>query len=117
MIEGFEKQTTGLNREEIIYLKKMVPFLSRKIGKRNAVSATTIINGMKKTYGLNMSGARLRKIIRVIRINGIIKRLVASSEGYYVETNNDRLRSYINNSLRERAASINALADALEAQI
>lgn len=116
MIEGFEEQTKPLSD----YEKKMVPgfvtAFSTRIGKENAISSEQIISGVKKTWGIDINGARVRKIVNHIRINGLVKRLVASSKGYYIENDDKELIKYLH-SLAQRKSAIEGVLLALNKQL
>ena len=114
MITGFEKETHELTEKELKILPVIVSGLQKKIGKENAVTNKKMVEGLKK-HGIKTSGARLRKIIHYIRIKGLIERLVATSNGYYISNNIDELDNYIE-SLVQRSESIGLIADQLQFQ-
>ena len=64
---------------------------------------------------LHCSYAKLRALVNYIRINGVVERLIATSQGYYVATSGNELADYCD-SLREREAAIRAVRQALEGQ-
>lgn len=115
MITGFEKETAPLNDVELELVPIFVRGLSSKIGEVNAVKSHTIIKGLKK-LGYDVNGARVRKIINYIRINGLVSNLVATSKGYYIENDRKKVEEYVT-SLRHRASAINAVADVLERKL
>lgn len=116
MINGFQEHTDELNGEEKqFFLPIIVRGLSGKIGKANAVTNKQITTGFKNRYSKDLKPSRLRKIIHHIRTRGLVKNLVATSNGYYVAQNQRELEVYIE-SLRQRANSIIYVADALERQ-
>lgn len=111
MINGFEHITRDLSDKEKKAAETIAKHLRDKVGQNKAVTSTRIISGMNKAYpGLHLSGARLRKIINYIRVKGLCHNLVGSSKGYYVENNTRELKKYVE-SLRQRAAAINAVAE------
>lgn len=116
MIEGFEDQTKPLTDTEIALVTPFVNGLKGHIGKENAITNRDMIKGIWDTYNIHITGARVRKLINHIRILGLVKRLVASSSGYYIEPNDGEFKNYIY-SLEQRSASIQAVADALKKQI
>lgn len=107
MINGFEQITSPLTEHELELVPLFVKGLSNKIGKENAVKSSHILSAMQQ---YRLTGARIRKIINYIRINGLVKNLIASSDGYYIETNPEKIKKYVK-SLRQRASAINAVAD------
>ena len=62
-----------------------------------------------------MTEARVRKCINHIRLKGLVRNLIANSNGYYVATTTEEARNW-SESARERARAIWAVADAVEAQ-
>lgn len=78
MLKGYESITYELTNEEKELLPIIVKGLLNKKGKENAVSGTKI------QKALNLSGARLRKIIGYIRTNDLIFGLCSTKSGYYV---------------------------------
>ena len=115
MITGFDNETAPLtDYEEQTLLPIMVRCLSLKRGKDNAVTNTYICSRLKDR-GHKVSGARIRKLINHIRINGLVPRLIATSDGYYIATDNREMESYID-SLRGREEAIRAVREAMERQ-
>jgi len=109
MINGFEYETGPLDDTELQMVAQFVKGFSGKIGADNAVTSDQIIFGMK-ARGYKITGARVRKIIHYIRIKGLVKNLVATSKGYYIETDPDKIKEYVN-GLKQRAAAITAVAN------
>lgn len=115
MIEGFEKETAPLtDYERNVVLPIVVKGLRTKVGRDKAVTNAHICSKLKE-QGYNVSEPRIRKIISHIRMQGLIGRLIATSQGYYICTNRAELSQYIE-SLRGREASIRAVRRALELQ-
>ena len=116
MIEGFEEHTQALtDYERDILLPVIVKGLNRKIGEDNSITSKEIIRKLTD-LGYKISGARLRKIVNHIRIKGLIKCLMASSRGYWIEDDPQKLMTYII-SLEQRAESIQNVAESLKAQL
>lgn len=115
MITGFDKETAPLSDyEETVLLPMMVRSLAVKRGKESAVTNTYICSRLK-SKGYEVNGARIRKLINHIRINGLVPRLIATSDGYYVATSNGEMESYIA-SLKGREEAIRAVREAMERQ-
>lgn len=115
MIKGFSEQTHELTDDEKnIIVPKMVRGLQTKIGKANTITNSKMIDGLIKS-GHSVTAPRIRKMIRYIRMTGLVPRLVATSKGYYVSNDDKELTEYID-SLLQRADSINQLAEQLEFQ-
>jgi len=115
MITGFEDITFELTNKELAYVDVFVKSFKKKIGKSMIISNQEIIRTLESKgffehskYG-RLDAVRVRKIIRYIRYNKLIKNLIATSKGYYIENNPDRLAEY-KESLIQRARSIYKLA-------
>lgn len=113
VINGFDAETAPLTVDEFAICTYMVSRLQKNTGAANAATSSKIIAGVKAALGVKFTGARLRKIVNHIRRNDLLPGLVASSKGYYVETEAEKIKEYIE-SLRQRAAAINAVADAMQ---
>lgn len=115
MINGFSEETSPLTEQE----KKLIPIFVRSffahIGKENAVTSSAIAEGLKKNGRGSVSGARIRKIINYIRINGLVPCLVSNSKGYYISNDAAEIDAYIE-SLQDRCFAITAVAEALKGQ-
>jgi len=116
MIEGFEDQTQPLNDyEKNLLLPVIIKGLNKKIGEENSITSKEIIRKLTN-LGYKISGARLRKIINHIRINDLLICLMASSKGYWIETDTQKVMDYII-SLEQRADSIQNVANSLKSQL
>jgi hypothetical protein len=116
MIEGFSIQTAKLSPKELELLPIFIDRLSRRIGKSNAVTSQQMIEGLQRIYKITITGARIRKIINHLRIKGILPRLMASSDGYYISNDKSELQKYIQ-SLKGREEAIKAVRLKLENEI
>lgn len=95
MLKGYEDITYELTEDEKKILPVIIKGLLNKKGKENAVSGTIIQTKM------NLSGARLRKIIGYIRTHDLIFGLCSTKTGYYVASNLNELEDCMI-SLRQR---------------
>ncbi len=104
MITGFEDITSEITQEE---KKILLPYIANlfKNGKENAITSGEIIEVINRNLHLKTNGARVRKIIHVIRLTSYVSRLIASSKGYYISDNKDEVNNYIE-SLKQRANQI-----------
>ena len=114
MITGFKKQTKELTTKEMALVPLVVNILETRKGKKQAITNRKIIK-ILKNIGYRTTPPRIRKIIRHIRINGSIKKLIATSKGYYVSTKKSELDDYIQ-SLYQRSNSIQLIAQKLNSQ-
>lgn len=96
MINGFIEETEQLNDyEKGVLLPLVVRGLQTKVGSQMAVTSKVIIEALTVQGYKGLSGPRVRKLINHIRINGLIKNLVASSKGYYIETDITERKKYV----------------------
>jgi hypothetical protein len=113
MITNYENITEGLTQEETkIILPKVVELVRWRRGKENAVTNRKLVN-LLTAMGHDVCEPRIRKMINQIRLNGIVKNLLATSKGYYITTDHEEIKNYVK-SLRERASAINAIADTFQ---
>jgi len=114
MIKGFSNETSPLNEYELrVLLPVILAGLKGKHGKRNAVTNIYIIGRLKTAYKID--AARLRKIINHIRTNDLLPGLIATSEGYFLASNEKELMDY-EDSLRGREEAIKAVRLAIARQ-
>ena len=115
MLKGFEMETQPLTEYEE---KELVPVVARglaaKRGRHNAVTNKYICEKLTDK-GYKIDGIRLRKVVNYIRIKGIVKCLIATSNGYYVAENRKQIEDYTA-SLKGREESIHAVRVALSDQ-
>jgi hypothetical protein len=109
MINGFDEETVTLTSEERLAAAHIAARIKLNVGEEKAVTAGKIINGMA-AKGFRITEPRLRKIINHIRRTKMVNNLVATSKGYYVENDPEKLKTYIE-SLRQRASAIMEVAD------
>lgn len=112
MITNLEEITEELTKEEIQLLKPLIKGFSTH-GVNNPIKTKEIILGMNhytemKGLKIKMTGARLRKMVNFIRVNGLLP-VIGTSRGYYVSYNKAELAMAID-SLEERARSISNAA-------
>lgn len=100
MIKNFEEYTCKLNDFELSLVNGFCLGLISKKGKQNAITNRQIIDSYNK-QGIKLSSARVRKIINHIRINGLVSRVCATSDGYYIAANDEEFNEYLQ-SLHER---------------
>lgn len=115
MINGFENITADLSEyEKSVLMPLVIRGLKTKVGEHNAITSTKMIKALRDR-GHKLDGARLRKIIHVIRVKGLVPCLVASSKGYWIETSFEKLKEY-KKSLKKRADLNLRLIDAIDEQ-
>lgn len=112
MISGFEDITRDLNEyERTVLLPLFIKGLSKKVGHQNAVTNKQMVSGLKK-LGHNVSDARVRKIINVIRNRNMIPGLIATSKGYFISYDVNEVESYCE-SLAQRASEITRIKNGM----
>lgn len=111
MIKGFERETYELTSYEERMVPAMVLGLQTKIGVENAITNQAMAEGMSK-MGYKSSSPRIRKLIHFIRVKKLVRNLVATSKGYYIENEPFKLKEYIY-SLEQRIRSIQEIVEAL----
>lgn len=95
MLNGFEDVTYDLTDDELAMVPVIAKGLERYVGKANAVTNADMCAGIERTKDVKITSPRMRKLIGYIRDKRIVKRLCASSNGYYIAATRDELKSYI----------------------
>lgn len=109
------------NKSKLTYFHKnqVVPLVVEKLQKTTTknqiVSGPEISASIYKHHGIKISGSLLRSMLHYIRVNGLVKCLVATTKGYYVTTNTLEMRVYLK-SLTKRIKLIGVLRKALDYQ-
>lgn len=109
MIKGFEDFTYELTDVELIIVDNLLKGLGARIGKDNAITSTKICES------LNVTAARLRKMINYIRITNQLPGLCSSKKGYFVAKDIKEIEDYII-SLKQRIKSQVDVLNAIENQ-
>lgn len=109
MINDFEKETSPLTDEEKKVAQYIATRVRQNIGVNMIITSNKILDALETNYGMIISGARLRKIINYIRRTGMVVNLIATSKGYYVETDPQKVIAYVD-SLVQRAEAIMEVA-------
>ena len=105
MIPSFEDITYSLTEyEKEVLLPIMIQGFKTKIGKDKVVTNPQICKALK-AKGYKISEPRVRKIVFYIRNHNLIPKLIASSKGYWIATNQKEVELWL--------SSINAKIDAL----
>lgn len=116
MIQGFTTQTQPLSQyEQETLVPIVVRGLQTKVGKQNSITNKEICMALKER-GYKVDTPRLRKIINHIRVTGLVKCVVATSDGYYIATSRNEVEDYLK-SLENREGAIHAVRMSLENQM
>lgn len=114
MINGFSKETADLTPQEMKVAEYMANRIKYNIGVKHAVTSSKMIKDIHFNLKVKLTGSRIRKIINHIRRNKMVDGcLVATSKGYYIETDKKEISKYVE-SLRQRANAINKVADVVQ---
>jgi hypothetical protein len=116
MLSGFSIETKPLTELEQQLLPVVVRGLSKKLGASNAVTNKAICEGLLKTYKIDVSEARIRKLINHIRMHNLVPGLVANGCGYFISNNPDEVKNYIQ-SLYGREQAIKAVREKTQAYL
>tara|TARA_B100000902_G_scaffold61383_1_gene68416 strand:+ start:1038 stop:1409 length:372 start_codon:yes stop_codon:yes gene_type:complete len=81
MLKGYENITYELTDEELKLVDSIIKGLEARVGKENAVTNKEIQKAM------DLSSARVHKIIQYIRQNNLIYGICSSGNGYYIAKN------------------------------
>ena len=115
MIKGFEEFTAELNDYELRTLLPAVYHgMITKLGKEKAISSSEVVKAMNH-HGLKITAPRLRKIMHIIRVSGMIPGILGTSKGYFIARTNDEYLDYLV-SINQRLEHIQSLRDALTKQ-
>jgi predicted HTH transcriptional regulator len=112
MIEGFEEQTAPLTEYELGLVELFVKGLNNHRGEVKAITNAEMARQLRP-HGVKVNGARIRKIINYIRNKKIIKNLISSSKGYWIEDDPEKIKKYVK-GLRKRASAITQIANSYE---
>jgi hypothetical protein len=108
MIINFEEYTEPLtDYERDTLLPVIVAGLRTKTEKDLAITNVKMCRALREAGYRKLNEPRMRKIINHIRVNGLIKNLVASSKGYWIEEDIEERKKYVK-SIKQRAASMMA---------
>lgn len=115
MIRGFENILSPVNdTDKRVLVPALADLLRWRVGRNLAITNTELRKQLA-ARGYTVGDAKLRALINYIRINGVVERLIATSQGYFVAVSGTELADYCD-SLREREAAIRAVRQALEGQ-
>lgn len=117
MIKNFDTETAALNDyEQTILLPIFLRSLRLKVGRQNAVTSAHIIERLKAKYlTMQLTGARVRKIVNYIRNHDLVCGLIATDKGYYIAESEQEMDEYVE-SLRGREDAIRAVRESMERQ-
>lgn len=98
--------------------KLVIPIIVKRIRlaqrQKQAITNSHLCNSLAKHDGIKINTTTVRKLIHYIRVNGIIKRLLAGSHGYFVSSDPVKIANYLkrlNKVIREIGTFKQAICD------
>lgn len=117
MLNGFETQTEPLtDYEREVLLPLVVTGLKIRVGECHAITNKSMTVTLYNKGYRYVSDGRTRKLINHIRRHGLVKRLIATSKGYYVAETPTELETYID-TLKGREDAIREVRMCMEEQL
>lgn len=116
MLNGFEEQTKKLTDKEKIQARIIYRYLSNAFSVGKGITNDKMRKMFKLETGDKISGARVRKMINWMHVNGYLKGLKATSNGYAQAKSLDELISY-KESLVGRISAVQERIKAVENDI
>lgn len=117
MLNGFETQTEPLtDYEREVLLPLVVTGLKIRVGERHAITNKSMTVTLYNKGYRCVSDGRTRKLINHISRHGLVKRLIATSKGYYVAETPTELETYID-TLKGREGAIREVRMCMEEQL
>lgn len=113
MINGFEEQTEELTADEVKQAHLVALILQGRIGVENALKNEELADMLYHQLMVQISPARMRKLINHIRRKQLVKNLIANSRGYYIAKNKEEIENYVK-SLFQRMDAIKQVADSFD---
>lgn len=97
----------------------VVPLLAKRLRtanrKKQAMTNEHLRNSMLKHHLIKIPAPKMRSLLHYIRVNGIVRNVIASNSGYYVSKSKEETQSYIK-TLDSRIKEINELKTAVKRQ-
>ena len=111
MITNFEEYTKELTENERDFiLPVLVKVLRARTTKERVITNKQIVENLEEKLNLITSEPRVRKMINVIRMTGLVIGLIATGKGYYCTKSEEALKVYIE-SLEQRISSMESLKE------
>ena len=116
MVKGFEELTCDLTDYELTVIRpRIADMLRAAVGRENAITNKQIVERLKKD-GYTIGGPRVRGVIHDIRVQGSVKLVLATSDGYFVSKNSEEIDDYIE-SLNSRIVAIRSVRSSIIRQM
>jgi len=105
MLYGFDEETKNLTDEEIVQARTAYRVMMEAFKQGESITNSGIAIAIKMEHEIDVTPARIRKMVSWMHKNGHLSHLIASSKGYGWATTDDELREYAK-SLLGRIKSI-----------
>jgi len=116
MIINFEEYTHKLTERECKAVPRVIKGLLNRKGKKLATKGAKIASILESEGYGKFTDVRVRKIINFLQVEGIIRNIVATSNGYYIATTQQDLDEY-RLSVKQRADAILAKLNGIDYKI
>lgn len=111
MLINFEEYTRDLTSKDIREIKLVAELLSKATSPEKAITNKSIRISLFVNKETLIKDSKIRKIIHWIRSRHMIKRVIATSKGYYIATNDEEFIKWIR-SMEQRRNSLQEVIDA-----
>lgn len=114
-IEDFEEETQELNQyEKDVLVPDLIKGFRKHVGKENVISSTKIVAAinLNPKYTQKINDTDVRRLVHHIRVRRLLHGLASTNKGYFVISNKEELRIYIN-SLSARINSQTSIKEAM----
>lgn len=91
----FRKDTTILTKREQMAVDFFVELLKTTKGSDTAITNGYLVDNWNRVAAKKISDISGRRIIRHIRITGLIRKLMADNYGYFIASNNKDYQRYL----------------------
>jgi len=99
--------------------KLVVPLLIKRIRKaqkqKQEITNVHLCHSLAKHHGIKIQAATVRKLLHYIRVNHLMRNLIATSKGYFISKDPIKLINYVK-SLQKRIREIGDLKKAIQIQ-
>ena len=103
-----------LSKVKQIAIQPIVEYLKENaVGKENEVKNIELKCYISDWYNSSLEDTDVRRIINLIRLNRLIKGLLAGKKGYYISTKVEEVDAYVT-SLKKRIMKLQQLAGSFE---
>lgn len=109
----FSKKVT--NEERLVVIPLLIKRLRLAKRKKQAMTNDHLRNSLLKHHLVKVHYRTLQKLVHHIRVNGLVKNLIAGSNGYYISNSAPEIKNYIR-IIKSRVKELHAVRRAIEKQ-